>query len=306
MKKTKFTAFLILLLACAASVFAFPGLGNADGSHWSISAQALESLFGKHQGTIVSVKTMPIYGIESYGFENPTATDIILWASGGPDLYNFGIQESHSQSYEYKYNKQMNSEELETFENKSVTDYLVYCAGFLRRIEAQWADGNTREAAYLTGFFMHTFEDLFAHGGITNAQHLWLEDNGENPDYNADSYLAAVDSTGYFLESLLNNLSSEAAHNFMQAVTSDAYVEPLSEKEIKKILGKGRDIYIEGIIYVAFTKAPENCMTYAEQIKWDSETLVKIFCSPVYFEKLAAIKNTDEADDLLNEAGYTY
>ncbi len=306
MKKIKFFGILILLLAGASSVFAFPGLGNADGSHWSISSKALESLFGRHQGTIVSVKTMPVYGIESYEFENPTATNIILWASGGPDLYNFGVQESHSQSYEYKYKDKMSADQLKAFENKSVTDYLIYCAGYMRRIEAEWAAGNTREAAYLTGFFMHTFEDLFAHGGITNAQHLWLEDNGENPDYNVDSYLAAVDSTGYFIESLINNLSSEAAHNFMQAVTSDAYVEPLSEKEIKKLLGKGRDIYLEGIIYVAFTKAPDNCMTYAERIKWDSEALIKIFCSSVYYEKLAEIKNTDEADELLNEAGYTY
>ena len=170
--------FPLLCLLAAVRIPAFPGITDESGSHYDITRTALERSYASPFGEIVKERTVPLFGIESYEYLDPTPADIVCYSSGGPDLYFFGHLPPHSQTADYDYSIDRTQAELTALERDALDAYFLYCSRALRLLVYKLLSDDLREAAYLTGFFLHTYQDLFSHKGMTNSQHIYLNDRG--------------------------------------------------------------------------------------------------------------------------------
>jgi hypothetical protein len=298
---------ILLCVLAAAPIWGFPGLANEPGSHYDITKNALERSFGSSFGEIVKVRTVPLFGIERYEYIDPTLADIVCYGSGGPDLYFFGRLPPHSQTADYDYTVDRSPAELETLERDALDAYFLYCSRVLDLLGSHLRSGNLREAAFLTGFLLHTYEDLFSHRGITNAQHVYLNEGGSNPDYDATSLAEARKETERFISGFPDNLPDRRARAAMRKVlTSPETVQVLSPREIRKLLGRGKDIYNEGIKYQLFTSGNEDAARYMDSIRWDHTAILEIFNTREGISLLTAYADDPDPDRLLNYCGYEF
>ncbi|MFP4562765.1 MAG: hypothetical protein ACLFRY_05570 [Spirochaetia bacterium] len=297
----------LLCILVSVQIWPFPGLTNEPGSHYDITQTALERCYGPSFGEVVKVRTVPLFGIERYEYVDPTLADIVCYASGGPDLYFFGHLPPHSQTEDYDYSVERTSAELESIEREALDAYFLYCSRILNFLNYKLLTEDYREAAYLFGFFLHTYHDLFSHRGITNSQHIYLNDRGTNPDYN-EAYLAeARKETERFISIFPDHLPDPAARSAMlHILASSETVETLSPGEIRNLLRRSKDIYSEGIKYQFLTSGDKEAVRYMDSIMWDSAALLKIFTTAEGISLLLNYSLSPDPDRLLSFCGYVF
>lgn len=287
-----------LVLFISAAAHAFDGFTDGDGSHFEITGTAWTQVFRTDPAAVVGTKTAPVYGFMSWEFDEPRLGDAVKAAAGAPDLWDFGFLPPHSQSDDYNYKKEFDDAGLLELERKALEAWLLYCGCLLDRIRAEFAGGNLREGAFLLGYYIHTFQDLFAHKGMTNAHHRFLDAAGNSPDYDPASIEEARVWTVRFLEAFPDMLDDDGRRNFSSAVESGIRVDPLGRKEADRLLGRRRDVFLEGILYTIAPQPKERAMRYAQRISWDYLCLAGLFCDP-------ATAWTDPGD-LLAASGYRF
>ncbi|MDC7126491.1 MAG: hypothetical protein PQJ46_13050 [Spirochaetales bacterium] len=303
MKKIFFPVFFFI----TASLCAFPGLSNEPGSHYDITQTSLKEDYDTTFGKIITVRMIPLFGIERYDYENARLSDIICYASGGPDLYYFGKLFPHSMTEDYDYSKDFTEQQVVDIEKAALDKYFDYVSYVLNLFVEELSEGHNREAAYMLGFYLHTYEDLFSHNGITDSQHLYLNELGVNPDYSKDNYDQAVEGVKQFLETFPENIyDSTLKDKFMFLVTSDKVVDVLSPSEVKELLGRKMDIYWEGIKYQFFTSSSEDCMKYCDQIRWDSDAIIKLMNTKEGLGLVLAYGSKHNLQELLDYSGYEF
>ena len=146
------------------------------------------------------------------------------------------------------------------------------------RVRGLYRSGDGRDATYLLGVLVHSYEDLWAHHGITDAMHLaYRPVAGRDLDVDHDPARIAEERrrvAAWFAK--LPALLGDQGHAFTAYLGSGAEVKPLSVAERNKLFGRRRDIFVQGIIFKFFTRSDAKCLRYRQAIEWDLNPLDEI------------------------------
>ncbi|MFQ3547428.1 MAG: hypothetical protein SNJ56_03750, partial [Termitinemataceae bacterium] len=174
-------------------------------------------------------------------------------------------------------------------------------------IESKSDDKKLLEALYLLGVLMHSYQDLWAHYGITNEMHrALLKHRGIDVDRDPVNIACMEERLANFVRALPNILGAEAGPIFVAAVQSNREFPVPTVQDRKKLLGRGRDIFIEGINYVVFTSDSEKALTYIDQIRWDAPVIDMLLQDPIALHQAAQQKNGAALVSFLKVWGYSF
>lgn len=303
---------LAVVAAALTPAGAFEGFSDESGGHMEATRTALEAVFGAPASSPTLVKTMAIYGIKTYRWDVYRAADMMSDASRDIDSYFFGPLYPHAQTPEFSYKKNWSPEQLEQIELGALTDYLTHFSSWLARVRSLYDQGKDWEASYLLGVLLHSYEDLWAHRGITNGMHLAL---AKYRDLDVDRAPDRIETMRQRLSSWLGDLPTLLGDvdgpRFLAYIRSAGAVPVPSVKERKRLLHRGRDIFWEGIKYKLFTPSPESSLRYEAAIEWDVDTLDALLHDRTALDAVAALPSERSARlagvaALLASRGYRY
>ncbi|HOF01368.1 MAG TPA: hypothetical protein PK755_08180 [Spirochaetota bacterium] len=264
----------VLIFALTVSVLnSFDGLTDKPGSHIEITKDVLRNLFNSDFGEVVKINKNIIYGIEYYEVKDKRYSDVLAYASRDIDLYYFSGVVFYKQTTAYDINKEYSKEKLIKMKNESISNYVAYIQTEMKKVDDLFEKGELYWGYYSLGFVLHSFQDLFAHHGMTNEMHSYFSKNGANPDYDKTSIDNCRANTKYFFNRLDRFLSAKNIDKFRSNLNSPVS-ENYGEKEVKKFLKRGKDIYLYGPIFLFFTNSSKKAIKYYDEIKWNVEEVV--------------------------------
>jgi len=264
---------VIFFALTVSLLYSFDGLTDKPGSHIEITKKALINIYNAEFGELFSVKRNKIYGIEYYEVKDKRYSDVLSYASRDIDLYYFSGVSQHAQTASYGLNKTYSKEQLSQMKNESISKYIDFIQTEMKKTDELFEKGELYWGYYSLGFALHAFQDLFAHYGMTNEIHAYFSRNGNNPDYNNSSIDNCRANTELFFNRLDHFLSAENIDKFKKNLNKPV-LENYGEKEIKKFLKRGKDIYLYGPIFIFFTNGSEKSIKYYDEIKWDAQEVV--------------------------------
>lgn len=265
----------ILIFTLSVSIlYSFDGLTDKPGSHIEMTKEALKKIFNVEFGEIVRINKNIIYGIEYYEIKDKRYSDVLAYASRDIDLYYFNGVVQHAQTASYDINKDYSKESLNNIREESISNYIEFIQTEMNKIDDLFGKDELYWGYYSLGFVLHAFQDLFAHYGMTNEIHVYLSKIGKNPDYDGASINNCRAYTQYFFTRLGSFLSAENIDKFRSHLNK-IVSENIREKNVKKFLKRGKDIYLYGPKYLFFTKNSEKSINYYDDIKWDAEEVFK-------------------------------
>ncbi|WP_304221489.1 hypothetical protein [Gracilinema caldarium] len=307
---------VISIVWCIVSLniplFGFEGFSNDPGSHMASLSQALQKTYVAKAGNTALKFTMPVWGLKTYTWDHYYAADLMADASRDIDSFYFGPLYPHAQTPSFSYTKALSPRELRSIEAKALLDYLQFMDGWFIRLRSLFASAQSdvkkeRDALYLLGVIIHSYQDLWAHYGITNEMHrALLKHRGIDVDRDPKRIAIMEHKLEGFVTNLPGLLGTPAGEIFVSLIKSDQEYVPPTIGERKKLLGRGRDIFLEGINYVVFTSDTDKSLTYLEQIQWDAETLDKIVQNPEALHQAASQKSPDALISFLEIWGYQF
>jgi hypothetical protein len=295
-------AFVLAGNASAFDAFGSTGPGTHIGS-------AQEALAGVYNVTIAEpevIKTKPVYGLSTYRWPAFTPAELFCEATRDIDIFYFGPLYPHAQTPDIKYGRDLSAAELEQIELSALWDYLRHMASWLDRVRLLYRDGKPREATYLLGVVTHSYQDLWAHRGITNGMHrALLAHRGIDVDRDADRVAVLRERLPVWLGKL-PDLLGDQGQTFVGYLKSGTTVQELALAERKRLLGRGRDLWVQGIVYTLFTTKAERTLRYLEQIEWDIDTLDGILGDPAALASIVSMKDRTELGAFLSGRGYRF
>ncbi|HEX3046853.1 MAG TPA: hypothetical protein VHY08_19015 [Bacillota bacterium] len=297
--------FLVLYLILPATSNAFYGFTNEPGSHIDLTETAFKTVFQSLPGRAFSIGTVPIYSIHYYRWKPNRAVDFLADASRDTDIYYFGLAYPHAQTRSYPIRRAYSKGDLEDIEIHAIFEYLNFMVETLEKTRLSYNAGDSRGALYRLGFYIHGYEDLFAHQGITNEQHIWLEKKGQNPDTNQKSIGQCRTAMIQLAKNLSAILGPSVGPEFQRQLTSTAEIRPTTTKERRRILGRNPDIYWEGIKY-KLTSTNASCARYLDRIRWDYTTLARLLNSREALEEATRIQHPEALRAFLKRYGYKF
>lgn len=292
-------------LTSAATAFdAFGGTG--PGTHIGSARDAVAGVYGVAVAEPEVVKTMAVYGLPTYSWPVFTPAGLFCEATRDIDIFYFGPLYPHAQTPDIKYGRDLSAAELEAIELDALWDYLRHMSTWIDRVRLMYRDGKPREATYLLGVVAHSYQDLWAHRGITNGMHrALLEHRGIDVDRDADRVAVLREKLPAWLAKLPALLDDQGAA-FTSFLKSGTAVAELSLAERKRLLGRGRDLWVQGVVYTVFTTKAERTLRYLDKIQWDIDTLDGILGDPAALAAITAMKDKTELGALLTAMGYTF
>jgi len=163
-----------------------------------------------------------------------------------------------------------------------------------------------REATYLLGVITHSYQDLWAHRGITNGMHrALLGHRGIDVDRDADRVAMLREKLPVWLGKL-PDLLGDQGQTFVGYLKSGTTVQELALAERKRLLGRGRDLWVQGIVYTLFTTKAERTLRYLDQIQWDVDTLDGILGDPAALASIVSMQDRAELGAFLSGRGYRF
>jgi len=309
--KKLFCVFIVTMFSLV-SLFAFEGFSNEPGSHMASLLQALEVVYGAKTGQATLVKTMPVWGLKTYSWDHYYAADLMADASRDIDSFFFGPLYPHAQTPSFSYTKTYSPSELKEIEEKALLAYLQHMDSWFMRLKTIFSEAGAdrekqREALYLLGVIIHSYQDLWAHYGITNEMHrALLKHRGIDVDRDPERIATMEAKLRTFVAKIPSLLGEPAGNVFISLIQSDVEFVPPTIKERKKLLSRGRDIFWEGIRYVLFTSDSAKSLTYMDQIQWDAETLDTVLQDPELLHRAASQPTADALASFLQIYGYQF
>jgi hypothetical protein len=132
-----------------------------------------------------------------------------------------------------------------------------------------------------------------------------LEHRGIDVDRDADRVALLRERLPVWLGKLPGLLGDQGA-TFTGYLKSGIAVQELTLAERKRLLGRGRDLWVQGIVYTVFTTKAERTLRYLDHIQWDVDTLDGILGDPAALAAVMAMKDKTELGALLAVRGYTF
>lgn len=308
----RFLGVLGLVIGWGRYGWAFEGFSNDPGSHMYTLGKTLQKVFGSPLGTAQLVKTMPVYGIKEYRWDPYYAANLMADAARDIDMFFFGPLYPHAQTKSFSYKKKYSSEELIQIETAALREYIQHMHSGLSRVRhlLESADTNPRalrDGLYLLGVLTHSYQDLWAHRGITNEMHkALLKHRGLDVDRDPQRIQEMERRLEGWLSRLPLFLGPVAGERLVRALQSEAVFSVPTVGERKKILGRGRDIFVQGIVYVLFTSDGPESLSYLDAVQWDVDTLDTILSDPQLLQQAAACATEGEFKTWLNSQGYRF
>ncbi|HCM28443.1 MAG: hypothetical protein A2Z99_09125 [Treponema sp. GWB1_62_6] len=295
-----------LTFACA-SAWSFEGFSDAPGSHMETMKTALVAVYRAPSSRPVLVKTMPVFGLKTYEWEAYRAADLLSDASRDIDSHFFGILYPHAQTKSFPYSRPLDAVRLRAIEEEALFDYVVHMGTWIDRVRRGFAAGDDREAGYLLGVLAHSYQDLWAHRGITNEMHkALLAHEGIDVDRDSGRVLEMRERLSAWLADLPAILGPEAGPAFLAFLRSDAEIAPFPESERKKLLGRGRDIFVHGIGFVLFTSSSVNSLRHRADIEWDVDVLDGLLRDGEALDAASRLSGPAELAAFLEARGYDF
>ncbi|HPP04373.1 MAG TPA: hypothetical protein PK351_06050 [Spirochaetota bacterium] len=301
----KLMLFLIFV-SMDISLFSFDGLTDQDDSHIEITKSSLSSVFGVDYGEVIKRKEDIITGVITFELKKTKISDIIAFASRDIDLYLFGFLPSHAQTDKYDYNREYSIDELKKIETMAVFRYLKFINSYYKKIDEAYYNNEIVKGAYYLGFIIHSIEDLFAHYGMTNEQHRYLDKKSKSPDYDIENIKLCRIKMEIFFKKFENLFSDKGRDNFLNSIKKNEVINEDINSLGKKILKKSKDILWEGLKYLLFTSYNEKCMKYFENIKWDYEKIFEIILDRNLMNEIDSIDNIDYFSIFLKKVNYQF
>lgn len=306
-----FTVMLILLITLPDNLFSFNGLTAAKGGHIDITRKALIQVFNPlfiilddKPGDRVKISTFPVYNYEIYESEKTTPSDVLAVSSRLPDFYYFNHSFAHAQTPNLNTNKEYSDDELADIEINAVLEYLNFMSQLLKDFELLINKGQLSEALHIFGTYLHGFQDLFSHQGITNHIHRYYDKYLLNPDLNPDFIKLSEEYTVKLFKNLNVFTGTDTGSKLINIIENNEEVRLLSSKELDKLFNKNQDIHLGGIAYkLSSIPEKETALRYIETIVWDYKILANILIT----EKIIEYGNTANAEGrrkFLQKSGY--
>lgn len=301
---------LVLVLAAGASAQAAQAFdafgGTGPGTHLGSAFDALAEAYGVESSRPAVIKTMPVYGVPSYAWPSFRAAELFCEATRDVDIFFFGPLYPHGQTPEFGYGRELSDSELARIEAAAVRDYLRHVAGTIEKARGLYRGGRPREATYLLGFLAHSYQDLWAHRGITNGMHrALLAHEGVDVDREAGRVAELRRRLPGWLRALPGLLGSEGTE-FERYIRSGADVKPMELAERKRVLGRGRDIFAQGPAYVLFATKSAKALRYRERIEWDVETVDAMLLDRSALDSVLALGEDSDFGAFLRGRGYRF
>lgn len=295
--------YILFIIALTTNLNAFDGLTSKPGSHIDITKHALTDVFdaefyilSSEQKDDVDISNFPVYNYEIYKSKHITAADILAIATRLPDFFYFKYPYAHAQTANLDTDKSYTDTELFDMELQALTDFFFYMTDNLNKTEQHINSGNLTEALYFYGLYLHSFQDIFSHQGITNHIHRYYDKYSVSPDINQKLITLANEYTVKLFNNLNNILSSENYKIMKEAFLKKDNNKELTMKEISKLFDKKNDLYIEGIFYVLSSIPPkEKTLKYIDKITWDFPVVADIIIN----NKISEIKSSDDKKKVL-------
>lgn len=295
-------AFALTMTAAAFDAFG----GTGPGTHIGSAKEAVAGVYGVAVAEPEIVKTMAVYGLPTYRWPVFTPGELFCEAARDIDIFYFGPLYPHAQTPEIKYGRDLSATELKEIELEALWDYLRHMASWLDRVRLLYRDGKPREATYLLGVLTHSYQDLWAHRGITNGMHrALLAHRGVDVDRDADRVAVLRVRLPAWLGKLPELLGDQGT-TFVGYLKTGSAVEEMTLAERKRLLGRGRDLWGQGIVYTLFTAKAEKTLRYLDHIQWDVDTLDGILGEPAALASILAMKDRAELGAFLAARGYIF
>jgi len=297
---------LVILSASIGSAFAFDAFTQGPGTHIGSARDAVMDAFGVSVAVPEVVKTMAVYGLPTLNWPAFRPAELFCEATRDVDIFYFGPLYPHAQTPDFGYRKEMSAADLEGIELDALWDYLRHMAGWIDRVRGMYRDGKAREATYLLGVITHSYQDLWAHRGITNGMHkALLEHRGVDVDRDADRVAVLKERLPAWLAKLPVILGDQGS-TFTSYMQSGGAVDELTLKERKRLLGRGRDLFVQGVLYVGFTTKAERTLRYLDQVQWDVDVLDGIMGDQAALGTVMGMKDKSELKQFLDARGYRF
>lgn len=299
--------FVLIMVLMTGAVHAFDAFGGTGpGTHIGSASDAVRQVFGIEVTIPEVVRVLPVYGLPTYRWPAFTPAELLCEATRDIDIFFFGPLYAHAQTPDFGYKKELSTRELENIELAALWDYLRYMAGWIERARLLLRDGQTREATYLLGVLIHSYQDLWAHRGITNGMHrAYLKHRDIDVDRAADRVAELRKRLPAWLGTMPTLLGDQGA-TFVAYMNSRIPVAELSLVERKRLLGRNRDIWWEGIVYTVFTTDAEKALRYAERIQWDVEVIDSILSDRESLDEVLTLRDISQLRALLTRYSYSF
>lgn len=165
------------------------------------------------------------------------AAEVVADASRDPDLFEWKCPAAHAQN-PYK-------DSGESTNDFSVGKHAFF--GWVRDrlfdIQAAQAANDDRLALYQLGRVLHSIQDLASHRGMDNAEHSWLDHQGQGPDEDVNGNIPLAKTlTREFLENIVGRWEGI---NYPRLKTSEDHLRTWGYFEIQERLGFSKQLSME-------------------------------------------------------------
>jgi hypothetical protein len=292
----------------AAAAFAFDAQSDGPGSHLEATRTALAAVYRVPLGKMELAGTMPVYGIADFAWDVYRPADLLADASRDIDFYFYGPDYAHAQSPGFDPGRAWTAAELQAVEAAALYDYLKFFASWLDHARLLLADPERRaDGAYLLGVLFHSYEDLWAHRGITNEMHKALAKyRGLDVDRAPDRVLELRERLAAWLADLPALLGDQAGPAFLAFLRSPGAVARPGRADRNRLLGRGRDIFWQAVAIDVFGAAPEASLRWRAAIEWDTDSLDRLLRDGAGLAAAAALPTPEALAGFLIARGYRF
>ncbi len=167
----------------------------------------------------------------------PRAAEVVADASRDPDLFEWKCPAAHAQN---PYN---DSGDITVDFSVGKPAFFSWIRDRLFDIQAAQAANDDRLALYQLGRVLHSIQDLASHRGMDNAEHSWLDHQGEGPDEDVNGAIPLAKTlTRDFLENIVGRWEGI---NFPRLRASGDHLGAWGYFEIKERLGFSKQLSLK-------------------------------------------------------------
>lgn len=155
-------------------------LGSSPIEAESIFVELEHNLLGRHNRGHSDITRAAIEVVRSEDEFSDLATEVIVRASQGPDLWKWKDEIYHAHTSWYEQN---DPHDRKIKIEKGIQDFVLRFSGIIETLKEYAEGGASDRALFLLGVSSHLVQDLVYHRGMTLQQHAGLFMISHNPDF---------------------------------------------------------------------------------------------------------------------------